>query len=197
MTSLAGELEVVVLLRMAKHDPVKARMIGKGSQLHELHPVPIESDNFVEAIRWPRDAQVCSLNHSFNILLPLLLASVAAQHTVPSLFRTRLLDCDLQPVRRHAIHRQVHIYIAAPRQAAWQRNIELIQSHERSLRSRIKGLGVDSPDLHVDRTERASITQARPEPIQEAVAGPRIQINRRGDELTPLFVKARHRLEAL
>jgi hypothetical protein len=43
---------------MAKHDPVKARMIGKRSQLHEPEPVAIESDHLVEAIRWSRDAQM-------------------------------------------------------------------------------------------------------------------------------------------
>jgi len=66
MTSLAGELEVVRLPRVAQHDPVKPRMIGKGSQLHEPEPVAIESDYFVEAIRWSSDAHVCSLNHSFK-----------------------------------------------------------------------------------------------------------------------------------
>src|SRR5262249_40526520 len=38
---------------------------------------------------------------------------------------TGLLDCDLQIVRRHAIHRHIHVHFAAPCQAAWQRHIEL------------------------------------------------------------------------
>src|SRR5262249_16203304 len=76
---------------------------------------------------------------------------------------TWLLDCGLQIVRRHAIHRHIHVHFAAPCQAAWQRHIELIQSDERSLRSGKERVHVHAADLHADRTERVSIAQARPE----------------------------------
>src|SRR5215467_8743242 len=110
---------------------------------------------------------------------------------------TGLLDCDLQIVRRHAIHRHIHVHFAAPCQAAWQRHIELIQSDERSLRSGTERVHVHAADLHADRTERVSIAQARPEQNQEDVVGRRIQINRCGDELLSHFVEAHHRFKIL